>query len=167
MPPHCSSVTTLLWMTPIMPLVWQKTLQPFSLTFGWILGTCPTHFTTSVHELEMGFTFFPYPSWGWWPLGRLQYLGGSNHFYFQLLPALFCHFKPFPAIQSSFQAFKYIYDHVQIFPAVSCPFKLILFHFSHYLFGMTGCGSASLKLCTCKATFPWSQWPSSSWEKPK
>ena len=27
-------------------------------------------------------------------------------------------------------------------------------------FGLAGRGSASLKLCTCKAASPWSQWPS-------
>ena len=132
----------------------------FCLWSGRGLGTCPTHFTTWVHELEMGSIFFSYHGWSFWPLDRLQYLGGSNHFCFQLLPALFGHFKPFPANESSFQEFKYISIHVQIFPAMSCSFQLFVSHSSHYLFGMTSCGSVSLKLCTCKAALPWSQWHS-------
>ena len=39
------AVTPALCMTPVIPLVWQQNLHPFSLVFGWILKNCPRHFT--------------------------------------------------------------------------------------------------------------------------
>ena len=74
------------------------------------------------------------------------------------------YFQPFLAIFNPFQPFKEMFSHSNTFPSMSrhilsfvtitSPFKPLSF------FGMTGCGSASLKLCACKAASPWSQQPS-------
>ena len=133
------AVTPALCMTPVLPLAWQQTLHHFSLAFEWILGTCLRHFTTWIHEIEM--RLLSLQSRLWLMSSRQDSVGyciWAGHIIFVSKAAT----TPGP---------------------VKCLVLVNLFlnNSSNFLFfGMTGRGSASLKLCVCKAASPWSQLPS-------